>query len=257
MVSKYLRDIRESVIEDRLSSVKYLIPVMSPKGGVGKTTIASLIAGSLVSMGFKVGMLDLDVTNPTTHVVLGVDVTKLLPKEVKGIEPPTVCGGIKFMTLAYFTKDSPVPLRGAEIDSVIKELLAITIWGDLDFLIIDTPPGISDEALDVIKYFRRGSRVVVVTTPSKLSVKPTEALINVLNESRVPILGVIENMSRGPSYVKSLCNRYGVNYLGSVPYDISIEECIGDLSRLLSTRAGKVVNELVSKVISEVLSRVG
>ena len=247
-MSRYVSDVRESVIENRLSSIKYLMPVMSPKGGVGKTTIASLLAGALLKKGFKVGLLDLDVTNPSTHIVLGVDVSKVFPKEVKGIEPPTVCNGIKFMTIAYFTKDEPLPLRGQEIDDVIKELLAITIWGDLDYLVIDTPPGISDEALDVIRYFGR-SRVLTVTTPSKLSIKSTEYLVRVLKEFRLAIAGIIENMWRGSTYADKLCSRFRITYLGYVPYDDSVEYFIGNLNALLSTRAGKAVMGIVSNLI--------
>ncbi|MEM3948575.1 MAG: P-loop NTPase, partial [Zestosphaera sp.] len=104
-------DPRRLVIEDRLKGVERVVPVMSPKGGVGKTVVSVLIALALVDEGLKVGVLDLDVTNPSIHLALGVD-TQLRPSEERGVIPPDV-KGVKVMTVAYYSSGNPLTLRGA------------------------------------------------------------------------------------------------------------------------------------------------
>ncbi len=227
-------DVRLAVIGRRLSKVKHVVPVMSSKGGVGKTLISSMLALALNDLGFKVGLLDLDVTNPTAHVALGVDVGGELPEEDKGVVPPMV-GGVKFMSVAYYSRENPLPLRGWEVENVIREVLAVTVWGELDYLIIDTPPGIRDEALDVLKYFR-GCKPVIVTTPSPLTLASVRRLARLISEA----LGngyVIENMGGGrPSdAVAGLAKEFRLRYLGVVRFDGSVDSAVGDLSRLKDT----------------------
>jgi len=144
-------DPRVSVIYDRFRAIKRIICVTGFKGGIGKSVISVGLALSLNENGFKTGLLDLDFTGASDHIILGVN--KLFPREEKGIVPPYV-NGIKFMTISYFSKNSALPLRGNSISNAIKELLAITIWDKLDFLIIDMPPGINDTALDTLKLIK-------------------------------------------------------------------------------------------------------
>ena len=116
--------------------------------------------------GYKVGLLDLDLYGPSSHIILGVK--KIFPKEEIGLIPPTV-SGIKFMSIVYFTQDKPSAFRGVDITNIIIEILAITQWDALDYLIIDMPPGIGDETLDVIRFIKN-SEFLVITTPSKVSI---------------------------------------------------------------------------------------
>jgi len=145
-------DARVSVIEKRLKNIKRIISVASGKGGVGKSLVASSLALNLSKKGFKIGLLDLDLYGPSSHIILGVK--DVFPKEEKGIIPPNV-HGINFMSIVYFTEDKPSPFRGIDISNIIIELLAITQWGSLDFLIIDMPPGMGDETLDVIRLIKK------------------------------------------------------------------------------------------------------
>jgi len=227
-------DPRLAVIGKRLSKVRHVIPVMSSKGGVGKTLISCMLALALSDSGFKVGLLDLDVTNPTAHVVLGVSVGSTLPEEEKGVVPPEV-GGVKFMSVAYYSGENPLPLRGWEVENVVREVLAVTIWGELDYLIVDTPPGIRDEALDVIKYFR-GCRPAIVTTPSPLTLVSVRRLARVVSES-VGCGYLIENMggSKPSERVSSIAREFGLKYLGTVRFDGSVDSAVGDLGRLKAT----------------------
>jgi len=184
-------DARISVIDKRLKNIKRIISVASGKGGVGKSLVASSLALNLSKKGFKIGLLDLDLYGPSSHIILGVK--DVFPKEEKGIIPPNV-HGINFMSIVYFTEDKPSPFRGIDISNIIIELLAITQWGSLDFLIIDMPPGIGDETLDVIRLIKK-SEFLVVSTPSKVALGAVSKLLKILKELKIPIIGVLENMS--------------------------------------------------------------
>ena len=231
----YLDDPRLLVIENRLRKVKNIIPVMSSKGGVGKTLIASLIALISAENGLRTGLFDLDITDPSAHIVLGIDPSKIQPIEEKGIIPPEI-HGIKFMTVTYYSQENPIPLRGFEVDNVIRELLAITRWGELDILFIDTPPGLSDESLDVLAYFRN-PKPLVVTTSSPLSIKSVEKLLTLLIEQDINILGIIENMVlRENDDISNLCRRYNIRYLGKIAYDPYIDNVLGDINSIKNTQ---------------------
>jgi len=178
---------RASVIEKRLKNIKRIIAVASGKGGVGKSMVASTLALHLSQHGYRVGLLDLDLYGPSSHIILGVN--NKFPTEEKGIIPPTI-HGISFMSIVFFTEEKPSPFRGIDISNIILELLTITQWGSLDFLIIDMPPGIGDETLDVIRYIK-SSEFLIVTTPSKVAMGAVSKLLIMLIELKKPILGVI------------------------------------------------------------------
>ncbi|KYK25369.1 ATP-binding protein [Thermoplasmatales archaeon SG8-52-4] len=226
-------DPRISVIGKRLSKIKRIIAVASGKGGVGKSLIASTLALKLSKKGNKVGLLDLDLYGPSSHVILGVT-DYSFPEEEKGILPHKV-DDINFMSIVYFTEDKPAPLRGMDITNIIIELLSITQWGDLDFLIIDMPPGIGDETLDIIKLVKN-CEFLVVTTPSKVSIVAVSKLLRILKELRLPIIGVIENMQMKPSdFIKTNVSKLDISYLDSIKLDKNLEESIGEPKLLLKT----------------------
>ncbi len=246
-------DPRLSVIKRRLSGIKHVVPVMSSKGGVGKTLISCMLSLALSGEGFKVGLLDLDITNPTAHVVLGVNVEELMPEEEKGVKPPVV-GGVKFMSIAYYSGDNPLPLRGWEVENVIREVLTITIWGSLDYLVVDTPPGIRDEALDTIKYFT-GCEPVIVTTPSPLTLASVRRLAMVISES----LGkgyLIENMGHGEGSeeVLRLAEEFSLKYLGVIGVDSDVDRAVGSVEDIKSTEMFRDVSRVARNLVS-VLSR--
>ena len=177
-------DPRTSIIEKRLTGIKRIILVASGKGGVGKSMVASNLALSLFEKGYKTGLLDLDFYGPSSHIILGVKKYGL-PEEEKGIIPFDV-NGIKFMSIVFFTEDKPAPFRGSDISNVIVELLAITQWGSLDFLIIDMPPGIGEETLDIIRLVKK-NEFLIVTTPSKVSIGAVYKLLLILKEQNIPV----------------------------------------------------------------------
>ncbi|MCX6670463.1 MAG: ATP-binding protein [Euryarchaeota archaeon] len=236
---------RTSVIEKRLKNIHRIIAVASGKGGVGKSLVASSLALHLSQKGYRVGLLDLDLYGPSSHIILGVK--KVFPTEEKGIIPPMI-HGISFMSIVFFTEEKPSPFRGGDISNIILELLAITQWGSLDFLIIDMPPGIGDETLDVIRYMKT-SEFLVVTTPSKVAMGAVGKLLNILIELKKPVLGVIENMTMTESsYIEQEVSRVPVRYLGRIHFDETLEESIGNPDRLSETQAMKDLSVLLQKI---------
>ncbi len=237
---------RTSIIEKRLSSINRIIAVASGKGGVGKSLVASTLALNLVKNGKKVGLLDLDLYGPSSHIIL--DIHDVFPKEDYGIIPPSV-HGINFMSVVYFTEDKPAPFRGIDITNIIIELLAITQWGELDYLIIDLPPGIGEETLDIIRFIKK-SEFLVISTPSKVALAAVDKLIKILQEMKLPTIGVIENMVHQPSsLIKKSMKQYNIRYLGQLLYDPTIENALGFPDKLVKTNFAKELANIMKSFL--------
>lgn len=237
---------RTSVIEKRLKNIDRIIAVASGKGGVGKSLVASTLALNLAQKGHSIGLLDLDLYGPSSHIILGLD-NFSFPEEDKGIIPPKI-HNISFMSIVYFTEDKPSPFRGIDITNIIIELLAITQWKDLDYLIIDMPPGIGDEVLDVIKYIKKGE-FLVVTTPSKVAMGAVGKLLRILSEMHLPILGVLENMKmQKGTYINDTISEMNIPYIGSIPFDHDLEEAIGNGQLLLTTTFMKELDTYMQRL---------
>ena len=223
-----MSDPRIDIIDIRLEKIKKIIAVSSGKGGVGKSVVASTLALNLRDKGYKVGLFDLDFTSPSTHVILGV--SGLYPEEEYGIIPPDA-HGIKYMSITYYSLDKPAPLRGVDMSEAIIELLAITKWGELDYLVIDMPPGLGDATLDMIRFVKE-INFLVVTTPSKVAFETVRKQLVLLKELNVPVIGVVENMQMKPSdYVKDQLEG-NVPYLGSIGYDQDLEDSFGNVEKV-------------------------
>ena len=229
-------DPRINVVEKRLEKVQKIIAVAGGKGGIGKSTIASLLALVLADSNQKVGLLDLDFTGASTHTILGMNDFHF-PEEDEGIIPPKL-HGISYITIANFTQDHATPLRGHDVTNAILELLAITRWDELDYLIIDMPPGINDTTLDIIRLVKN-IEFCVVTTPSKITTKVVRKSVDLLEELGVPILGVIENMTYPTIHYAKRC--FTKCYLGTIPFDETYEQAIGDTEKLLETTIAKTL----------------
>jgi len=211
---------------------------------VGKSLVASAAALTLARKGFKVALFDLDFTSPSSHIILGID--DLQPKEEKGIIPPEV-HGLKYMSIVYYAGERASPLRGADISNALIELFAVTIWGDLDFLIIDMPPGISDATLDLLR-FVGNIKFLIVTTPSQLAFETVRKFIELLSEIKVPVIGVIENMKmKDSTFIKQQVESKGVRFLGEIPFDPQLEESIGNVERFLATRFSKALEKIIER----------
>jgi len=238
-------DPRTSIINERMRGIGKIIAVSSGKGGVGKSLVASTLALKLAKKGYRVGLFDLDFTSPSTHIVLGVQCIR--PKEEKGIVPPQVYG-LKYMSIVYYSGEYASPLRGVDVSNALIELLSITKWGKLDFLVIDMPPGIGDATLDLIRLINN-IKFLIVTTPSQLAFETVRKLISLLKELKVPVIGVVENMKMNQSkFIQQKVQSMGVAFLGEIPFEAKIEETIGNINKLLETVFAEKVEEIISKI---------
>jgi ATP-binding protein involved in chromosome partitioning len=152
------------------------------------------------------------------------------------------------MSVIYYSAEHASPLRGFEATDVLIELLAVTKWEKLDFLILDMPPGLGDVMLDLLRFIKN-IKFLVVTTPSKLAFETVRKLIDLLKEARVQILGVVENMYVNKSmWIMQQVEFKGVHYLGAVPYDSRLEENIGNIEGLLETEFSIALKEISEKI---------
>ncbi len=239
-------DPRVNVIANRLSGVKRIVAVSSGKGGVGKSMVATTLALTLKKEGCKVGLFDLDFTSPSTHIILNAPISA--PKEDKGIVPPDV-NGLKYMSLVYFVGENPAPLRGADVSNALIELLAVTQWGSLDFLVIDMPPGIGDVILDLLRLINR-VEFLIVTTSSLLAFETVKKQVTLLCELKAPIIGVVENMKQTQNgNIEAATQKIGLRFLGEISFDPTVESAIGDETKLLNTSIGRAVKRVVEKDI--------
>lgn len=235
-------DPRLNIIDERLKNIKRIIAISGGKGGIGKSSVASALALILSKLDYKVGLLDLDFCGPSTDVILGI--SNVFPKEEKGIIPPEVYG-IKFMSIIYYVGNKPSPLRGIDISNAIIELLAITRWGKLDFLIIDMPPGIGDTTLDVIRLMKR-IEFFIVATQSKVTLETVKKILKLLKELSTPTLGIIENMKIiRSSFVRDQLKIFDVPFLGEISFDKNFEDAIGSPNKLSKTRFSQDLKKIV------------
>ena len=246
----YSIDPRYTVIKKRLENVKTVVGFVSNKGGVGKSVIAAVSSLILSAKGYRVGLFDMDFTNPSCHIILGVK--DMMPIEEKGIIPPEL-RGIKFMSITYYTGENPLPLRGHDITNIILELLTITRWDSLDFLILDLPPGLGDEILDAIRFIDK-LNIIAVTTPSVLSLSSVSKLIKLLKSVKKNIMGVIVNEAVPSSIDKNSLERFigslNVPLLGMIPFDPSLEKALGKYDKILSTNFKLHLERIVNNIIN-------
>ncbi|HOT32618.1 MAG TPA: Mrp/NBP35 family ATP-binding protein [Petrotogaceae bacterium] len=216
--------------QNTMKNISHKIVVMSGKGGVGKSTVAVNLAVALALEGRKVGLLDIDLHGPDVVRMLGGDSAK--PYQVgNDVQPPEI-NGIKVISTSQFLKDetSPIVWRGPLKTSAILEFLGDIAWGELDYLIMDCPPGTGDELLTVFQNFKDIDGTLIVTTPSVVSQDDVEKAINFSKMMNVNILGLVENMSYfvcekcgekhyifGQDGGKTLAEKYNLELLQEIP----------------------------------------
>ena len=175
-----------------IPGVKNLIAIGSGKGGVGKTTVAVNTAIAFAKLGFKTGLLDADVYGPNVPLMMG---TQQTPHAIGERIQPLENYGVKLMSMGFLSPgDKPLVWRGPMLHSVMQQFLRGVDWGDLDYLVIDLPPGTGDVQLSLIQT-APVTGAVVVTTPSDVSLEDARKAVRMFEQVKVPILGIIENMS--------------------------------------------------------------
>ena len=259
------RSMREEVLQARMAQVKHTVIVMSGKGGVGKTTVAANLAVALSMQDLDVGLMDADIHGPNIPKILGIEDKR---PEIEGSTflPVHVTPRLKAMSIGFLlpSRDSSVIWRGPMKANVLRQFIADVEWGELDYMIVDLPPGTGDEALSVVQLMGKLDGSIIVTTPQELALLDSRKAVNFSRILRVPVIGIIENMS---GFVCPHCGKevnifkYGggeqaareldVPFLGRVPLDPQMVEAADNGTPFVlqqGSRVRQAFEEIVEKV---------
>jgi ATP-binding protein involved in chromosome partitioning len=259
-----------------IPNIKNIIAIASGKGGVGKSTITSNVAISLAKMGFSVGVLDADVYGPSQHIMFDVEKARPLSVKVDGHSKmqPVENYGVKLLSLGFFTNpDEAVIWRGPMASKALNQLIFDGDWGELDFLLIDLPPGTGDVHLSIVQALPING-AVVVSTPQNIALADAKKGVAMFQQKsiNVPVLGIIENMAYftpeelpnnkyyifGKDGAKNLAIDIKTKFLGEIPLVQSIRES-GDVGHPVALQEGTVLEksftDITKEIVSELLKR--
>ncbi len=254
----------DTKLRSRLNRIRRKIIVMSGKGGVGKSTVAVNLAMSAMLSGQRVGVLDVDLHGPSVPIMLGL-IGQTLESGDNGMRPVEI-GGLKVLSVGFLLKhaDDPVIWRGPMKMSVIRQFIEDVDWGELDLLVIDSPPGTGDEPLTVCQLIPDLDGAVIVTTPQKVAVADVRKSISFCREVGVPVLGVIENMS-GFACPKCgeitpvlrsgggrlMAEQMHVPFLGAIPIDPLIAESGDEGKAFVESAASSPAAGIFREIVRE------
>lgn len=259
-----------------LAKVKHIVLILSGKGGVGKSSVTTQTALTLVNMGFKVGVLDIDLTGPSLPRMFGLE-TKSVFQSTQGWIPVPVesrsSGRLSLMSLGFLLNDrgNSVVWRGPKKTAIIKQFIKDVSWGELDYLLIDTPPGTSDEHISIAEELRwaQPDGAIIVTTPQGVATADVRKEINFCKKVGFKILGIVENMSGficphctectnifSSGGGKNLAEDYQVPYLGSIPIDPKFVELIEKQTSMKESLIDLYKNSSLHPVFAVILQKV-
>ncbi len=227
----------ESLLEpmNKDSNVKNLIAVVSGKGGVGKSLVTSLMTSTMNRRGKKVAILDADVTGPSIPKIYGLDNVRADADE-RGILPAVAADGTEIMSVNLLLEETTAPVlwRGPVIAGVVKQFWHDVVWGDVDYMFVDMPPGTGDVALTAFQSLPIKG-VIIVTSPQELVEMIVEKAVNMAKMMNVPVIGIVENMSYfecpdcgkrheifGKSHVEEIAAKFGIGTVAKLPMDPSV-----------------------------------
>jgi len=234
----FVKRAEDDQLAENMSKIRYKIAVMSGKGGVGKSLVTANMAMAFAMKGYKVGLLDADIHGPSIPKMLGLERRAPTIQDEK-IFPVIGPLNMKVMSMAFLlpSEETPVVWRGPLKAKAIREFLSKTLWGELDYLLVDLPPGTGDEPLSIVQLIPNLSGSVIVTIPSEVSQKVVKKAVTFCRELKVPVLGIIENMSYykcpkcgfvanifGAGGGERISKEMGVRFLGKIPIDPRISE---------------------------------
>jgi len=242
------------------NNIKHVIGVVSGKGGVGKSMVTSMLAVLLSRKGYKVGILDADITGPSIPKTFGIN-ERAMQNEI-GILPAVTKNGIKIMSINLMlqSNDAPVIWRGPVIAGAVKQFWHDVVWGELDYLLIDCPPGTGDVPLTVFQTIPLDG-AVIVTSPQDLVSLIVKKAYNMATMMNIPVLGIVENMSYvvcpdcGKSFnifgsgSETVAEELGVPLLGKMPIDVSLAQMVdnGAFEHLECEYLKDAVDTIISK----------
>lgn len=235
---KKIEEQKDAAVQTALRKIKHKIIVMSGKGGVGKTSTAVNLSLALADAGHKVGVMDVDLHGPDVPRMLGIDGMPELLSNNK-LSPMTYSQNLSAMSIESFipSKDDAIIWRGPMKFSAIRQFIGDVQWGDLDFLVIDSPPGTGDEPLTVAQIVS-DARAVIVTTPQEVALADVRKSINFCKTVKMEIFGLVENMSGlncphcgemidlfGSGGGERTAQQTGIRFLGRIPFDPNVVAC--------------------------------
>lgn len=222
------------------SSIKHAIAVVSGKGGVGKSMVTSLLAVSLARKGYHVGILDADITGPSIPKAFGMKAAEGFDGDENGLIPPKSAGGIDIISLNLLLPDetSPVVWRGPVIAGTVKQFYTDFIWDNVDYLLIDCPPGTGDVPLTIFQSVKLDG-IVIVSSPQELVSMIVAKAAHMADMMNVPVLGLVENMSFvrcpdcgkeiavfGESHIEEIAKKFGYPVLARIPMDPALSALV-------------------------------
>lgn len=240
------------------NKIKKIYAIHSGKGGVGKSFVTCMLANTLAKKGFKVGILDADITGPSVPTAFGLSDRLEGTKEI--MYPAVSEGGVKIVSINLLLEDptQPVAWRGAILGNAIKQFYSDVLWDEIDYLFVDMPPGTGDVALTVFQSLPIDG-VVIVTTPQDLVSMIVGKAVNLAKMMKINIVGLVENMAYmecpccnnplypfGPSQLEDVCKEYGIKALASLPIKPEITNMIdkGNIEQIKYKYLDNVLNEL-------------
>ena len=257
----------------QIPGIKNIVAISSGKGGVGKSTVTANVAVSLSKMGFKVGVLDADVYGPSIPMMFDVENARPLAETIDGKSKmkPVENYGVKVLSIGFFTKpDQAVIWRGPMAAKALNQLIFDAAWGELDFLLLDLPPGTGDIHLSIMQSLPI-TGAVVVSTPQNVALADAKKGVAMFQQDsiNVPVLGIVENMAYftpaelpenkyyifGEGGAKNLASDLDIPFLGELPIVQSIREA-GDLGRPAGLQEGTEVEEIVTDVTRNIVTQV-
>ncbi len=233
---------KQDAIDEAMSKIKHVIAVASGKGGVGKSTVAANLALSLAKKGYRVGLVDADIYGPSIPTLFNIENEQIMAAEIDGkqLMLPFEKFGIKLMSVGFFVeKDKPMLWRGPMAANTLTQMMSETYWDELDFMVLDMPPGTGDIQLTLVQQFSV-SGAVFVCTPQQLAVADVRRAVNMFTNEQVavPVLGLIENMAYftpkelpnnkyyifGKGGGEALAQELGLELLSQIPISMDISE---------------------------------
>ena len=259
---------RQKMIEENMKKIRYKIGVISGKGGVGKSTVTANLAIELASRGYNVGIIDSDFHGPSIPKMLGVEDKRVLATRDKKMIPVKGPLNIKVISIYFFLPDptAAVIWRGPLKKSFLEEILASAQFGELDFLLVDLPPGTGDEALNLIQSVNDITGLIAVTQPTDVSAIAVAKSIDFAQKAGVDVLGIIENMSgficpgEGKIYKvfpgnggKDLSEMFDIPLLGSIPIDPGLAEAEDRGGLYVLERRDSIFSKEFRKIVDKLL----
>jgi ATP-binding protein involved in chromosome partitioning len=258
---------QNEMIQNSLKKIKNKLLVLSGKGGVGKSSVSSNLAVSLAKKGFKTGLMDVDLHGPSIAQMFGItDLLDMASEKKQLLAPSKVMDNLSVVTIQALMqdKDQAVIWRGPAKTGMINQFIANVDWGELDFLIIDAPPGTGDEPISIAQAIP-DAKGIIVTTPQEVALADIRKSISFCKTVKIKTLGILENMGafKCPHCTESIelfssgggkatAEQFGLNFLGSIPFDINIGKSGDSGKPLMMQEADSEFSKNFEKIVANI-----